>query len=107
MANYRRERNGRRFLLEGGMNTVKSVDLLTEGEYAYLQNVRRQLSGRIGERPTSGSPVYTLVGTPNTIVRMNDSSPSGPVSGFVRLIGAKVRCTRTLPKWHRDSLMIR
>ena len=93
MANYRRERNGRRFLLEGGMNTVKSVDLLTEGEYAYLQNVRRQLSGRIGERPTSGSPVYTLVGTPNTIVRMNDSSPSGPVSGFVRLIGAKVLST--------------
>src|ERR1700756_2634455 len=85
--NYQRERNGRRFVLAGGMNLVKPPDLLTEGEYCYLQNVRRQLNGRISGRPVSGASLFTVSGTPNSIVRMNDSSPNGPLAGFVRLVG--------------------
>ena len=87
---YSRERNGKRFILTGGMNLVKPPDLLTEGEYCYLQNVRRQLNGRISGRPTSSSALFTLPSAPNTIVRMNDTSPNGPVAGYVHLIGTKI-----------------
>ena len=86
--NYNRERNGKRFLLAGGMNIVKSMDLLSEGEYAYLQNVRRKLNGKIGERPRSGPPLVTISAPPNAIVRMNDTSPLGPAAGYVRVIGS-------------------
>ena len=86
--NYHRDKNGKRFVLAGGMNLVKSPDLLVDGEYCYLQNVRRQLNGRISGRPTADSPIFTLASAPNTIVRMNDSSPSGPALGYVRIIGA-------------------
>lgn len=85
--NYNREKNGRRFLLAGGMDTVRSLDTLPEGSYAYLQNVRRQLNGRIGERPISGAALFTLPTGPNSIVRMNDPSASG---GFVRLFGLPI-----------------
>jgi len=86
--NYSREKNGKRFVLAGGMNLVKPADLLGEGEYAYLQNVRRQLNGRISGRPTAGSAILTFPAAPNTIVRMNDSTPNGPAAGYVRIIGA-------------------
>jgi hypothetical protein len=85
--NYSRPKNGKRFLLAGGMNTVKSLDALAEGEYAYLANVRRQLDGRIGERPTTGAALFTVGSSPNAIVRMNDSSPGGPGAGYVRVVG--------------------
>lgn len=87
--NYNREKNGKRFILAGGLNTVKSLDLLAEGEYAFLQNVRANLKGRIVGRPTTGVPLFTLEAAPNTIVRMNDSSPNGPAAGYVRVLVTK------------------
>jgi hypothetical protein len=78
---YNRDRNGKRFVLAGGMNLLKSLDALEPGEYAYLQNVRRQLDGKIGGRPTTGIPVFTLAAAPRTIVRLNDTSPT-PVGEF-------------------------
>lgn len=85
---YTRQPQGSRFVYQGGMNIYRSVDLLNEGEYAYLQNVRRYLDGRIRGRATMGSAVYTLSQIPNTIRRLNDSTPAGPVGGYVRVIGA-------------------
>jgi hypothetical protein len=84
--NYSREKNGKRFVLSGGMDTVHPLDAISDGSYAYLQNVRRQLNGRISGRPTMGDPLFTLASAPDTIVRMNDTSPDGPVAGYVRLI---------------------
>ena len=85
---YSREKDGKRFVLAGGMNLVKSPDLVGPGEYCYLQNVRRRLNGRIGGRPTASDSLYTVGASPYAIVRMNDTSPSGPVAGYVRLIAA-------------------
>jgi hypothetical protein len=91
--NYSRERNGKRFLLKGGLNTVKALDLLTEGEYAYIQNVRALIDGRIVGRPTTDAVVDSYGASPHTIVRMNDFSPLAPVAGFVRMVGeAGVLC---------------
>ena len=73
------------------MNLVKAPDLLSEGEYRYLQNVRALVDGRISDRPTYGAAVYTLASPPTSIVRMNDTTPGGPGSGYVRVIGAGTR----------------
>jgi hypothetical protein len=88
MANYSRAADGLRFELKGGLNTVKSPDLLAPGEFAYLQNVRAYLQGRITGRALAGPALAVFPAPPNTILRMNDTTPSGPVSGYVRIIGA-------------------
>jgi len=85
---YQREPNGKRFAIRGGLNTVLSPDLVPDGQYPYLQNARSYLGGRIVGRATTGNALYTLAAPPHTIVRMNDSSPSGPAAGYVRVIGA-------------------
>ncbi len=68
------------------MNTRVAPDLVPEGEYIYLQNVRQRILGRITGRPTTGAALYTYPSAPNTIVRLNDTTPNGPASGFVRVI---------------------
>jgi hypothetical protein len=85
---YQSEKNGRRFLLEGGINTYVSQDLLPESQYLYLQNVRRYLNGRITGRATQSAPIYTLTAPPHSIRRLNDTTPAGPPSGYVRIAGA-------------------
>lgn len=85
---YSREKNGRRFIMRGGMVTSKPPDTLSEGEYAYLQNVRTLIDGRITDRPPISDPLFNVGNPPDTIVRMNDSTPSGPLAGFVRLVAA-------------------
>jgi hypothetical protein len=80
---YERNKNGRRFLL-GGMNLTKPPDLLGEGEYGYLQNVRARKAGRITGRPPTGDALFTLPAAPNCIARMNDST----TGGYIRIIGA-------------------
>ena len=67
------------------MVLTKAVDLLAPNEYAYLQNTRVRIGGRIGSRPTTGAAVVTVGAAPHTIVRLNDASVGG---GYVRIIGA-------------------
>lgn len=59
MANYEREKDGQRFT-PGGINTVKAVDMLKEGEYAYLENTRAYLQDRLTGRATQTDPVTAL-----------------------------------------------
>ena len=42
--------------------------------------------GRITGRPITGAALYAYPSAPNTIVRLNDTTPNGPASGFVRVI---------------------
>ena len=86
--NYNRERTGKRFILAGGLDTVHPLDVIPEGSYPYLQNVRANIKGRIVGRPTMGDALFTLAAPPHTIVRLNDTSPNGPAAGYVRVIGA-------------------
>src|SRR5271170_449490 len=80
---YTREPNGKRFALKGGMNLVKSPDLLPEGEWAYLQNVRSYLQDRIIGRNTQSSPIITIDSSVQSLRRLNDTTPTGPPSGFI------------------------
>jgi hypothetical protein len=86
--NYGRTNDGIRFK-PGGMNTVKAADQITQpGEYAYLQNVRGYLQDRLIGRTTQSNALLTLSAVPHTMRRLNDSTPDGPSSGFVRTVGA-------------------
>jgi hypothetical protein len=86
--NYGRANDGIRFK-PGGINTVKAVDQITQpGEYSYLQNVRGYLQNRLIGRTTQSSALDTLSAVPHTMRRLNDSTPSGPTSGYARIIGA-------------------
>ena len=85
---YSRIKDGLRFR-PGGIDTVRAVDQLVQpGEYAYLQNVRGYLQDRLIGRTTESSALLTLSATPHTMRRFNDSTPQGPPSGYVRIVGA-------------------
>jgi hypothetical protein len=75
---------GTRFSLKGGINTVDSRDILPEGQYAYLANVRGYLgTERITARAPQTEAVATMGSGPvHSLRRLNDSTPAGPGSGF-------------------------
>lgn len=81
---YQRSPNGMRFV-PGGMNLRKPADLLEEGEYAFLQNVRAYLQGRLTGRATQLDALGTLSGAVQSIRRLNDTTPEGPPDGFTRI----------------------
>jgi hypothetical protein len=80
---FEREPNGKRFALKGGMNLVKSPDMMVEGEYAYLQNVRAYIQDRVIGRNTQSIPIITLDSSVQSIRRLNDTTPAGPAGGFI------------------------
>src|ERR1700748_1260561 len=87
---YDREKNGSRLDIQGGMNTVVSPDLLKEGQYDFLQNVRRYVQGRTVSRPPLGNNLLpsALPSGPTSLLRLNDPTPDGPASGFALIEGA-------------------
>jgi len=72
------------------MSTAQSSDLLEQGKYAYLQNVRRLLQGRTVSRPQMSDNTLSsaLPSGPTSMIRMNDTTSEGPTSGYVMVIGA-------------------
>jgi hypothetical protein len=95
---YKRDKQGIRFK-PGGMNTVKSIDLIPPGEYAYIQNCRAYLQERFTGRATQGPAQLTLTGPIHSIRRMNDTTPLGPPAGYVLIVGSasdgEVYCNAT------------
>src|SRR5665213_1235138 len=79
-----------RFEILGGMNTMSTPDTIQPGSYSYLQNTRRNLAGRIEARPPLGANLLAsaLPAGATSLLRMNDTTPAGPVSGYVLVIGA-------------------
>lgn len=87
---YKREANGIRLDIQGGMNTVLSPDLLPPGTFAFLQNVRRYLQGRTVARAPLGANLLpsAIASGPTSLLRLNDQTPAGPGSGFALIEGA-------------------
>lgn len=96
---YSREKNGQRFQ-PGGMVTTTPLDSLfsttnqltmaaSPAKYAFLQNVRGYRQQQIIGRATASTPVVTGLPVPvHTLKMLNDTTPGGPVGGYVRVIGA-------------------
>lgn len=88
---YQRDKNGMRFDIRGGMNTVLSSDLLKVGEYAYLQNTRKLLEGRIAARPPLSNNLLgsTLPAGVTSLLRLNDTTNLSILpAGYVYIMGA-------------------
>lgn len=80
-----------RFELQGGMNTSAAPDTLAPGQYPYLQNVRRNQSGRISSRPPLSANLLggVLPAGVTSLLRLNDTTnPSALPAGFVLIEGA-------------------
>ncbi len=64
---------------KGGMNTMLPADLIPEGQYAYLENVRRLLGGRLTARPPMGGNLIGMpLGSSATSVWLTYSPPTDP-----------------------------
>ncbi len=86
--NYERDKQGSRFH-PGGIDTVNPVDILPPSKYCFLQNVRSYKQNQIVGRATASTPVISGLPTPvHSLGILNDSTPGGPVSGYVRVVGA-------------------
>ncbi len=87
MANYDRDKEG--LVLDfRGIDLVNPVDRISEGKFAYAQNVRRYLGGGTTTRATQDSTSFTLPASVHSLRRLNDLTPAGPVLGFVIIGGA-------------------
>ena len=71
---------------QGGMNLMEPPDLLKPGQYAYLQNTRKLLGGRMTARPPLGSNLLsgTLPAGATSVSLLND--PYLP--GYAMVVGA-------------------
>src|SRR6185503_4996702 len=78
------------FDIQGGMNLVQAPDLIPQGSYAFLQNTRRLLGGRLSARPPIGENQLdsALPAGITSLVRLNDTTADGPPSGYVLILGA-------------------
>jgi hypothetical protein len=77
------------FQLQGGINTLLPPDLVPEGSFCYLQNVRRLLGGRIVARTPLGANLLgsALANGPNSVTRLNDPYN---MSGYALIEGTAI-----------------
>lgn len=87
MADFKRNKNGERLDFRG-INTIYPPDAQPSGKIPYAQNVRRYLKGKIKGRTLLTDAIETFSSPVHTIRRLNDSTPSGPSSGYALVAGA-------------------
>lgn len=88
---YQREKDGMRMQFRG-INTVLPPDKMPPGKYPFAANIRAYLRDQIIARSAEDVPVEDLgTGLPvHSLRRLNDSTPAGPVSGFILVGGSGV-----------------
>lgn len=72
---------------QGGMNLIQPPDLIKPGQYAYLQNTRKLLGGRMTARPPLGANLLSgaLPAGATSLNRLNDPYNG---SGYAMVVGA-------------------
>ncbi|MCU1299728.1 MAG: hypothetical protein JWQ87_12, partial [Candidatus Sulfotelmatobacter sp.] len=80
--------NGNRFDF-GGINTVSPPDAMPPKKYPMAVNIRRYLHNQIISRATQTAALFTALSAAiHSLRRMNDTTASGPVSGYVLISGS-------------------
>lgn len=69
-----------------GTNLTTPINRLEPGEAALAINVRSYAAGAFTLRNGLSAPLITVDSSVNSLCRMNDTTPAGPPSGFVRVI---------------------
>jgi len=80
--NYERKPDGQRLDFHG-VNTTLPPDRLPDGKYPYAQNIRRYTKEQIISRAMQDDPLFTLAAPVQSLRRLNDTTPAGPVDGFI------------------------
>lgn len=84
---YPRDKGGHR-LQFGGIDTVHPPDSMPPHKFPHAQNLRSYLKDRVTGRATQDAELYTVPGSVHTLRRLNDTTPNGPLAGFVIIGGA-------------------
>src|ERR1700761_4613994 len=72
-----------------GMDLTSPANRIPAGRTAIATNVRAYGQGQINLRNPLSAPIITIDSTVQSLTRMNDTTPAGPVSGYV-LISASL-----------------
>jgi len=72
-----------------GMDLTSPLNRIPAGKVALAQNVRAYTEGGFTLRNGLGAPVITVDSSINSLCRMNDTTPTGPESGFCYILGTK------------------
>jgi hypothetical protein len=88
-SNYQREKDGLRLQFKG-INTVNPPDKMPPYKYPFAQNIRAYLRDRTTGRATMDSSVQNLGAPVHSLRRLNDTTPNGPINGFILVAGASV-----------------
>ena len=70
-----------------GIDVVSPLNRLPAGKVALAQNVRPYGDGSVEMRTGLGNPVLSLGSEVNSLHRLNDTTPDGPQSGSVLIVG--------------------
>ena len=70
-----------------GIDLTSPINRLGAGKAAMAANVRAYLSGGFKLRNLLSAPILTLDSSVQSLVRMNDTTPAGPSSGYVLISG--------------------
>ena len=65
-----------------GMNVANPINRLRAGDTAIAVNIRAYGSGWLSLRNVLSAAILTVGSAVNSIARLNDSTPAGPVSGY-------------------------
>ena len=72
----------------GGFDSVHPINRIRAGVCALAINVRAYIKGGFTLRQPLTDAIITLSAAVQTIARLNDSTPLGPVSGYTLIVGA-------------------
>jgi hypothetical protein len=70
-----------------GINLTSPLNRIPGGRVAMAENVRAYVEGGFTLRNGLTDAILTLDSSINSLARMNDTTPAGPLDGFVRVIG--------------------
>lgn len=71
-----------------GMDLTNPVNRIPAGRLSLAQNIRAYVSGGITFRNLLTAAIETLAAAVHSLSRLNDSTPNGPVSGYIFIAGA-------------------
>jgi hypothetical protein len=70
-----------------GTDLTSPLNRIPPGKSALASNVRSYIEGGFTLRNPLGNPIITVDSTINSLQRMNDTTPAGPVDGYCYVLG--------------------
>jgi len=72
----------------GGLDLTSPINRLSAGKVALAVNVRAYLFGGFSLRKLLSATILTVSAAINSLARLNDTTPAGPVGGYTFVVGS-------------------